>query len=270
MEKHAKAVDAGQHLDKTAILTVSIGSINRNENNRMPVRAIEAAIERQFSPCGLRSISVNCRADREENCVKEALQKAAADGVRALIVQPLYLMHGYSYQKLSKQLDRYKEKFEQIVLGDPLLTSEEDFASVLQAMIQRTAGGADENTAICFVGHGGAAAAHSVYTKMQLLLSKAGYKNYYIGTIKAEPALEEVLQAMKMDNVYQRVILYPFMIGAGSHAKRDLAGDSSSSWKCALQDAGYEVTCILEGLGQIPAVQEIYVAHACAAVSRLK
>ena len=57
-----------------------------------------------------------------------------------------------------------------------------------------------------------------------------------------------------------KVILAPFMIVAGDHAKNDMAGDEDS-WKCELEEAGYEVRPILRGLGELPGIRQIFMEH---------
>ena len=58
------------------------------------------------------------------------------------------------------------------------------------------------------------------------------------------------------------MLLLPLMIVAGDHAKNDLAGEDADSWRTMLAQSGYKVECRLEGLGENPAVREIFVEHA--------
>ena len=103
---------------------------------------------------------------------------------------------------------------------------------------------------------------------MQDMLADAGYKNYYIGTVEAEPSLEDVLAKVK-EGSYKKVVLEPLMIVAGDHANNDMAGDEEDSWKTAFEGAGYEVTCLVRGLGEMEAIQQLFVEHAQAAVDSL-
>lgn len=48
-----------------------------------------------------------------------------------------------------------------------------------------------------------------------------------------------------------------------------MAGDEDDSWKSQFEAAGYEVNCIIEGLGQDEAIQNIYVSHTQAAIDSL-
>ena len=77
------------------------------------------------------------------------------------------------------------------------------------------------------------------------------------------------MRIMIWQGSYERVVLQPLMIVAGDHAVNDMAGDEEDSWKSVLEREGYKVVCVLEGLGQIPAVRDIYVEHVQAAMERL-
>ena len=59
------------------------------------------------------------------------------------------------------------------------------------------------------------------------------------------------------------------MIVAGDHANNDMAGDDEDSWKSVFETAGLQVTAIVEGLGQLPAIREIFVDHGQAAEEKL-
>ena len=201
--------------------------------------------------------------------VEEALESAERNGVKTLVVQPTHLMNGFEYTDLSKELAGWADAFEKIAIGEPLLTSDEDFSRVADALIDVTKEYDDGETAICFMGHGTEAESNGVYARMQEVLSGKGMEHYYVGTVEAEPSLEDVLEAVKKGS-YKRVVLRPMMIVAGDHANNDMAGDEEDSWKSVFEGAGYEVVCVVEGLGGIPAVQEILTEHAQAAADSVK
>lgn len=261
---------------KAAILVVSFGT-SYNDSRDITIGAIEKSIEEAFPDYEVRraftsQIIIDKLKERdglEIDNVEEALDRAAADGIKTLIVQPTHLMNGYEYTDLAEALKEYESKFDKVVLAEPLLTSEEDFDAVVKAITEKTAAYDDGETAICFMGHGTEADANAVYAKMQEKLIQAGYENYYIGTVEAEPSLEDVMDALSSNGTYKKVVLEPLMVVAGDHANNDMAGDEEDSWKTVLEGEGYAVECLLEGLGQIPAIQEIYVAHTQAAIDSL-
>ena len=117
------------------------------------------------------------------------------------------------------------------------------------------------------MGHGTEADSNAVYQKMQDLLTADGFEHYYIGTVEAEPSLEDVLAAVQAGE-YKRVVLEPLMVVAGDHANNDMASDEDDSWKTTFENAGYEVECVLRGLGENEAIRELYVEHAQAAIDK--
>jgi sirohydrochlorin cobaltochelatase len=68
---------------------------------------------------------------------------------------------------------------------------------------------------------------------------------------------------------YKKVVLRPMMVVAGDHANNDMAGPDEDSWKSQFEAEGFDVTVVLEGLGQVPAIQELYAEHAKAAIAKL-
>jgi len=262
--------------EKTAILVVSFGT-SYNDSRDKTIGAIEDAIAESFPRYEVRraftsQIIIDKLKERdglEIDNVEEALDRAVADGITTLIVQPTHLMDGYEYTDLADALKDYEGKIATIVLGEPLLTSDEDYDAVVKALTEKMASYDDGETAICFMGHGTEADSNAVYGKMQEKLTEAGYENYYIGTVEAEPSLDDVITALQDKGSYKKVVLEPLMVVAGDHANNDMAGDEDDSWKVVLQNEGYEVECLLEGLGQVPAIQDIYVAHTQAAIDSI-
>ncbi len=194
--------------------------------------------------------------------VTEALERAKKNQVKNLLVQPTHLMNGYEYGDLVEELKKHSDDFESIKIGAPLLTSDEDFVKTAQAMVDATASYDDGKTAICYMGHGTEAASNSIYAKMQKVLTDAGHSNYFIGTVEAAPAVEDVLKLVKAGK-YERVVLRPMMIVAGDHANNDMAGDDEDSWKSTFEANGFEgkVICELKGLGELEAIQQLLVDH---------
>ena len=150
---------------------------------------------------------------------------------------------------------------DKIVIGKNLLSSDADFTEVATIVHDATAQYDDGETAIIFMGHGTEHDSNSVYPKMQETFNKLGYENYYIGTVEAEPSLEDVVQAAK-DGGYKKVVLEALMIVCGDHANNDMAGDEEDSWKSTFEAEGFEVECILKGLGEFEGIQQLIVQHA--------
>ena len=260
----------------TELLVVSFGT-SYNDSRRETIGAIEKAMQKAFPDYAVRRgftsqiiiDHVNKRDGEKIDNVTEALDRAVANGVKNLVVQPTHLMNGLEYTDLKNELAGYSDSFEKIALGEPLLTSDDDFQKVMNAIVAATIEYDDGETAICFMGHGTEADSNQVYTKMQETLTAAGHKNYFVGTVEATPSLDDVIAAVK-ESGFKKVVLRPLMIVAGDHANNDMAGDEDGSWKTEFEKAGFEVTTVVEGLGGLTDIQNLFVAHAQAAVDSLK
>ena len=262
-------------IGENELLVVSFGT-SYNDNRRLTIGAIEEAMEKAFPEYDVRrgftsQIIIDHVKSRDKisiDNVGEALARAEKNGVKNLVIQPTHLMNGLEYTDLVNEVAEYSDAFDQVAVGQPLLTSEDDFKAVIKVITEATAQYDDGDTAICFMGHGTEAESNQVYSKMQEMLTEAGYKNYYVGTVEAAPSLDDVL-AMVQAGDYKRVVLEPLMIVAGDHANNDMAGDEEDSWKTTFENAGYEVTCLVRGLGEMEGIQQIFVEHARAAVDSL-
>ena len=252
---------------KAAILVVSFGT-SYNESRDLTIGGIENAIQEKYPDYEVRraftsQIIIDKLKERdglEIDNVTEALDRAAADGITELIVQPTHLMHGFEYMDLQDELEKYADKFDKVVMGEPLLNSDDDFSRVADVLAEDTSDYIDGKTAVVFMGHGTEADSNEVYAQMQGVFEEKELADYYVGTVEAEPSLDDVIAAIDGKG-YTRVVLEPLMVVAGDHANNDMAGDEDDSWKSVLTNEGYEVECILEGLGQKEGVQEIYAEH---------
>ncbi len=262
-------------IGENELLVVSFGT-SYNDSRRLTIGAIEDAVEKAFPDFAVRrgftsQIIIDHVKSRDNvaiDNVGEALDRAEKNGVKNLVIQPTHLMNGLEYTDLVNEAAEYSDAFDKVAIGKPLLTTEDDFRAVMKAVTEATAQYDDGETAICFMGHGTEAESNQVYAKMQDMLTEAGYKNYYVGTVEAAPSLDDILAAVE-EGSYKKVVLEPLMIVAGDHANNDMAGDEEGSWKTAFEDAGYEVTCLVNGLGQLEAIQQLFVEHAQAAVDSL-
>ena len=257
------------------LLVVSFGT-SFNDSRRLTIGGIERALQKAFPDWSVRRAftsqiiidHVKSRDGEVIDNVSEALDRAVENGVKTLVVQPTHLMHGYEYTDLVNELAEYADAFESITVGEPLVNSAEDFSMTAAVLADVTASYNDGKTAIVYMGHGTEAESNEIYAKMQQLMKDAGYENYFIGTVEAEPSLENVL-ALVQAGSYERVVLRPMMIVAGDHANNDMAGEEEDSWKSVFEAAGYEVECVLQGLGQSSVVQQMFVQHTAEAMAKL-
>lgn len=258
------------------LLVLSFGT-SFNDSRRLTIGAIEDSLDKAFPDFAVRrGFTANIIIDHVNrrdgiliDDVDAALKRAVDNGVKTLVVQPTHLMHGFEYNDLVEQVGEYADAFDKVVFGEPLLNTDDDFKRVETAIVDWTKEYDDGKTAICFMGHGTEADSNGVYQKMQDLLTADGYENYFVGTVEATPSLDDVLAAVQKGD-YERVILEPLMVVAGDHANNDMAGDEEDSWKSVFEAAGYDVTCLLRGLGENEAIRQIYVDHAQAAIDSTK
>ena len=258
------------------ILVVSFGT-SYNDNRRLTIGAIENAIAEAYPDWAVRrGFTAQIIIDHVErrdglhiDNVEEALERAIDNGVKRLVVQPTHLMAGIEYEELEGILAEYADSFDQVVLGANLLDTDEDFAKVEQVMVDIMADYDDGETALVYMGHGTEHESNAIYAKMQELLTADGYENYYVGTVEAEPSLDDVLEAIA-DKGYKKVVLHDMMVVAGDHANNDMADpDDSESWYSTFAAAGYEVEAILDGLGSVPEIQQMYVEKVQASIDAL-
>lgn len=276
------------------ILVTSFGT-SFNDSRVADIHAIEQAIQEAYPDWSVRraftaQIIINhiqARDGEKIDNVEQAMDRAVANGVKNLVVQPTHLMHGAEYDELKDTIDKYADKFDSITYAEPLLGEvgsdttviNDDKKTVAQNVVDaavREAGYANLDTAaqakvaFVFMGHGTSHEANVTYDQMQTQMEALGYGNVFIGTVEGKPAdtaCSAVIQKLR-DAGYTKVILRPLMVVAGDHANNDMAGDDEDSWKSQFEATGaFEtVECQIRGLGEIAAVQQIYVEHTKAAI----
>ena len=186
------------------LLVVSFGT-SFNDSRRLTIGGIEGAIADAIPDYSVRrAFTAQIIIDHVErrdgihiDNVTEALDRAVANGVKTLVVQPTHLMHGFEYDELMDTLAGYADSFEKVVVGEPLLTSDEDFDRVADIMISLLKDYDDGQTAIVYMGHGTEHEYNKIYAQMQEVLTAKGAENYYIGTVEAAPSVDDVLEAIK-------------------------------------------------------------------------
>lgn len=263
------------NIGENELLVLSFGT-SFNDSRRLTIGAIEDQLEKSFPDYSVRrgftaNIVIDHVAKRDGEKIDDidaSLKRAVDNGVKNLVVQPTHLMNGLEYEELKGDIAQYSDAFDKIAIGQPLLSSDDDFSRVENAIVDWTKDYDDGETAIVFMGHGTSADSNGVYQKMQDLLTKDGHTNYFVGTVEATPSLDDVMAAVKKGN-YKRVVLEPLMVVAGDHANNDMAGDDKDSWKSQFEAAGYQVECLLRGLGENETIRQIYVEHAQAAIDSL-
>ena len=283
-------------IGENELLVVSFGT-SFNDSRVADIKGIEDALQAAYPDWSVRraftaQIIINhiqARDGEKIDNMTQALDRAVANGVKNLVVQPTHLMHGAEYDEMCEAIEAYKDQFESVSIAEPMLgevgsdatvinADKEAVAKAITAAAVSEAGfesleaAKDAGTAFVFMGHGTAHVAKVTYSQMQTQMEKLGYKNVFIGTVEGEPeetSCEAVIEAVKAAG-YTKVVLRPLMVVAGDHANNDMAGADEDSWKSMVEAAGRTVECQIAGLGRIGAVQELYVAHTQAAIDTLK
>lgn len=282
-------------IGENEILVVSFGT-SFNDSRVADIKGIEDAIAAANPDWSVRraftaQIIINhiqARDDEHIDNMDQALDRAVANGVKNLVVQPTHLMHGAEYDELMQAVEAYKDQFASVKVAEPLLGEVGDDATVvnvdkkavaedLTAEAVKTAGydsldaAKEDGVAFVFMGHGTSHTAKVSYSQMQTQMNDLGYANVFIGTVEGEPeetACEEVIKAVA-EAGYTKVVLRPLMVVAGDHANNDMAGEDEDSWLSQFNASGKfdSVDTQIAGLGGIKAIQDLYVAHTAAAMA---
>ena len=277
------------------LLVVSFGT-SFNDSRVADIKSIEDALQAANPDWSVRraftaQIIINhiqARDGEKIDNMEQALERAVANGVKQLVVQPTHLMHGAEYDEMCAAIDKVRDKFESVEIAEPMLGEvgsdatiiNADKEAVAKAVVaaalsesgyESTAAAKEAGVAYVLMGHGTAHVAKVTYSQMATQMDKLGYENVFIGTVEGEPedtSCEAVIAAVK-EAGYTTVVLRPLMVVAGDHANNDMAGADEDSWKTMFEAAGFTVNCQISGLGRIADVQALYVAHAKAAIDAI-
>jgi sirohydrochlorin cobaltochelatase len=249
------------------MLVVSFGT-SYNDNRDLSIGGIEKALQKAYPDYEIRraftsQIIIDKLKERdglEIDNVTKAMDRLVADGVKEVVIQPTHVMSGFEYDDVVAEVTPYADKFDRFKIGKSLLISDADYNEVVSVITEETKAYDVDGTAIVFMGHGTEHEANATYAKLQQIVTAAGHDNYFIGTVEATPSLEDVIALVKNSGA-TKVVLLPLMIVAGDHANNDMAGDEEDSWKSAFKAEGFEVECVLKGLGQYAGIQEMFVKH---------
>ena len=279
------------------LLVVSFGT-SFNDSRVKDIKGVEDALQAAYPDWSVRRAftaqiiinHVQARDGEKIDNMQQAMDRAVANGVKNLVVQPTHLMHGAEYDEMMEMIDDYRDKFESVAVAEPLLgevgadatvinEDKEAVAKAVTAEAVATAGydsveaAAKDGTAFVFMGHGTSHTAKVSYSQMQTVMQTLGYDNVFIGTVEGEPestSCENVIEAVKAAG-YTKVVLRPLMVVAGDHANNDMAGADEDSWLSQFEASGAfdSVDCQIAGLGGVADVQQLYVAHTKAAIDSL-
>ena len=282
-------------IGENELLVVSFGT-SYNDSRVNDIKSIEDALQEAYPDWSVRraftaQIIINhiqARDGEKIDNMTQALERAVANGVKNLVVQPTHLMHGAEYDEMCAAIDDYRDNFDSVSIAEPLLGEVGSDATVINADKEAVAkaitaaaveasgfdsleAAKEAGAAFVLLGHGTAHVARVSYSQMSTQMQQLGYENVFIGTVEGEPeetACESVIEKVQAAG-YTTVILRPLMVVAGDHANNDMAGSDDDSWKPMFEDAGFTVDCQIAGLGGIADIQTLYIAHTQAAIDSL-
>ena len=251
---------------KKAILAVSFGT-SHEDTRKVTIDAIEDSMRDAFPDYPVyrawTSKMIIRKLKNRDNIivptVREAMEQMISDGITDVLVQPTHVINGIENDLMKEDALPYRDSFHSISFGDPLLTTEEDSHKVIAAIAEEFSN-ITKKQALVFMGHGTTHFANSIYAALDYTFKDKGYHNFFLGTVEAYPSMESL---KKMVKAYQpeEVVLAPFMIVAGDHAKNDMAGDDPESWYSQFKDEGYEVKAVLKGLGEYKGIRRLFIDH---------
>ena len=284
-------------IGENELLVVSFGT-SYNGSRAEDIKGIEDALQAAYPDWSVRRAftaqiiinHVQARDDEKIDNMQQALDRAVANGVKNLVVQPTHLMHGAEYDEMVEAVEEYQDKFESIAIAEPMLGEVGDDATavnddkkavaeaitaqaVSEAGYDSADAAAEDGVAFVFMGHGTSHTAKVSYSQMQSQMEELGYKNVFIGTVEGEP--EDTACDAVIDKVneagYTKVVLRPLRVVAGDPANNDMAGSDDDSWMSMFEASGYfeSVDAQIEGLGRIDTIEQLYVDHTKAAMDTL-
>lgn len=184
----------------------------------------------------------------------DALLKLRSEGIRLVEIQPTYIIDGIEMDRLRREVEQVRPFFDSIWVSTPLLYSVEDGQRVMETLVNRHPANAGKREHVLFVGHGTEDPATALYSQLDYMLRAAGHANYHVATIEGYPTQDTAIQQIKAMKG-KKVTLVPLLFVAGDHANNDIAVE----WKETLEKEGFSVDVKLEGLGEVPGIQDMYV-----------
>ena len=165
-------------IGENELLVVSFGT-SFNDSRAEDIKGIEDKLQEAYPDWSVRRAftaqiiinHVQARDGEKIDNMQQALDRAVANGVKNLVVQPTHLMHGAEYDEMVEAVDEYKDKFESVAIAEPMLGEVGEDATVInddkkavaeaitsqavsEAGYDSVDAAAEDGTAFVFMGHG--------------------------------------------------------------------------------------------------------------------
>lgn len=262
---------------KTAILLAAFGS--RHKNAKASLDHIVERVRTAYPDYPIRVAYTSRiirghmkKAGEKVESVREALEALLAEGVTHVVVQSLHLIPGMEFHELlglANEMMLRAGGFNRVEIGFPLVGGENDLDQVAQLILSIAEEGKGENDAVLFMGHGTRHDGSIYYEALHRAFQKHD-PTVHMGILEhqKEAGIDVIIERFRKDGV-KKAYLIPFLFGAGWHVARDMIGDSESSWKTRLEEAGIECEAVLKGAGEYDRLVDVWLEHLADALKRL-
>lgn len=248
---------------KKAILSVSYGTCDKAQLEDTIAR-VEDLYGREFPDFEVfraftskHVIASLKKAGVHVDTVSEALERLKKAGFDEVYIQPTHIICGGEYDGIVEHTHLQSGSFARLRVGRPLLDREEDNEYICNFFENELAAA---NLATVLMGHGSEHPDNIKYAKLQATAKRLGYGDIFVMTLEAQPSVNDIIPMLR-EAGYSKVLLTPLLFGAAGHARRDMAGDEPGSVASILRSEGFEVECLVRGLGEYDAFAELYAAH---------
>ena len=247
-------------VSKQALLMVHFGT-TYNETRQKTIDAINEKVCTTFPQMAVREAwtsrivmkRLNQRGVKKDTPT-DALLRLRGEGYKTVKIQPTYIIDGIEMDRLRREVEQVRPFFDSIWVSTPLLYSVEDAQKVMDVLVKRHVASTKKREHVLFIGHGTEGPATALYSQLDYLLRATGHANYHVATVEGYPTQDTAVDQIKAMRG-KKVTLGPLLFVAGDHASNDIAVE----WKEALEKQGFSVEVKLEGLGEVPEIQQLYV-----------
>lgn len=252
---------------KKAILVVSFGT-SYNDNREKTIGAIERQVAETYPGWDVRRAftsrmiikKLKKRDGLVVDYVTDAMDRLVSEGYEEVIVQPTHVMNGMEYDDMVRIASQHLGRIPELRIGRPLLTTSEDYDLLIDALERSVMVELEQDEMLVLMGHGSEHYANATYSQLQMKLWMRGIRNVLITTVEGFPDFGDLIKETECFD-FSRFVLFPLMVVAGDHANEDMAGDDDDSLKSTLEKKGYEVRCIVRGMGEYPEFRSLFIDH---------
>ena len=251
---------------KAGILLVAFGSTIPEA--QVSFENIDRAVKASFSKIPVRWAYTShmirkklARSGKYLDSPEVALAKMLDERFTHVAVQSLHTIGGYEFHDLRRTVHQfqYPGGFKRIMLGVPLLSSQQDMKRIRDAVIDNIPKERKQNEGVVLMGHGTHHPSNAFYAALMFQIQRKD-PNIFIGCVEGYPEIDEIIAMLKEKSI-KKVYLMPFMSVAGDHARNDMAGNEADSWKSILTKAGIASVPILKGTAEYGNMVDIWVDH---------